>query len=130
MVLYSIVNSLLPIKLIDGSIPLGLPATSIALDEQRIYWTNSTSTTIYYVERSDVDTLLTLESSVAGAIVITTSPGTQQLPPYTIGESTFVCDPFDIGYHFKVVCSFIIVYVEGNLFFSIQVEIQIYTWFL
>ena len=64
---------------------LGLPATSITLDEQRIYWTNSIFTTIYYVERSNVNTLLTLESSVTDAIIIATSPGTQQFPPFLQG---------------------------------------------
>ena len=71
----------LPILYANSSSPVGLPATSITLDEQRIYWTNSSFTTIYYVERTDVNTLLTLESSVTDAIIIATSPGTQQLPP-------------------------------------------------
>ena len=35
-------------------------------------------------------TVLTLQSSAAGAIIVATSPGTQQLPPYRIVESMLV----------------------------------------
>ena len=61
---------------------IGLPADSIVLDEQRVYWSNKdNSSLVFYVLRSDPASLGILTSSIPGLLILTLSPGQQPLPP-------------------------------------------------
>ena len=59
---------------------LGLPAESLTLDKDRIYWTQSDDTVVYYVLRNDRDNLLTLPLPSNNSVILATSPGLQQYP--------------------------------------------------
>ena len=58
---------------------LGLPAHSIALNEQRLYWTGVTSSCIFAIELSDPTNLLVV-SNYGASDILTLSPGQQPLP--------------------------------------------------
>ena len=57
----------------------GLPATSIALDETRIYWTREGSG-VFYVTREDRTILTHVAGGSNASAIITLSPGQQPLP--------------------------------------------------
>ena len=60
----------------------GLPADSLALDEQRIYWSNDdNSSLVFYVLCSNRSSFGILTSSTTGSVILTLSPGQQPLPP-------------------------------------------------
>ena len=60
----------------------GLPADSLALDEQRIYWSNdNNSFLVFYVLRNNRSSLGILTSSATGSVIFALSPGQQPLPP-------------------------------------------------
>ena len=59
----------------------GLPADSLALDEQRIYWSNDdNSSVVFYALRNVSSSLSILNSSTSGSAIFTLSPGQQPLP--------------------------------------------------
>ena len=60
----------------------GLPADSLALDEQHIFWSSDDNPSlVFYVARSNRSFLGTLVSSTIGSVIFTLSPGQQPLPP-------------------------------------------------
>lgn len=59
---------------------LGLPATSIALDEYRVYWTNSTSGGIFFAWRNSTSSAVVFNSTVTPSAIFSISPGQQPLP--------------------------------------------------
>ena len=59
---------------------LGLPATSIALDEYRVYWTNAMSGGIFYAWRNDTSIANVLAAGVTPSAIFSISPGQQPLP--------------------------------------------------
>ncbi|KAL5457649.1 hypothetical protein EMCRGX_G034932 [Ephydatia muelleri] len=59
---------------------LGLPASSIALDEYRVYWTNATSGVIFYFWRNGSSTAQILTNVMPSSVILSISPGQQPLP--------------------------------------------------
>ena len=59
---------------------LGLPAESLILNKDHIYWTQSNDIVIYYVSRNDRDDLLTLPLPSNNMIILVTTPGLQPFP--------------------------------------------------
>ena len=57
----------------------GLPATSIALDEQHLYWVGGTLSCVFAVDLDDPANLLVIINDTASDI-FTLSPGQQPLP--------------------------------------------------
>ena len=60
--------------------PPGLPASSLTLDELRVYWTNETTNGVFAVAFTDRTTLIEISSSADASTVVTLSPGQQPLP--------------------------------------------------
>ncbi len=83
----SVVVERLQLRLPGGVIvtgDAGLPATSLALNEQRLYWAREDSPGLYAVDLSAMDTLIVV-SNIANVFSINTlSPGQQIIPgePY------------------------------------------------
>ena len=65
----------------------GLPATSIAVNEQRLYWSRRGSPGIYAVNLTNPNSLIMISSTIMSSSIVTLSPGQQILPC----ESTRVC---------------------------------------
>ena len=65
-----------------SSIPPVLPAARIAVDETRIYWTSNTTEGVHYILKVATPpfNVTTLPSNGTGEILLSTSPGLQQLP--------------------------------------------------
>ena len=61
---------------------LALPAIRIAVDETRIYWTSNSTMGVHYVLKSDTPSVAveTIPSNTTAGILLSTSPGLQQLP--------------------------------------------------
>ena len=57
---------------------VGLPPTSIAVDERHIYWTSPAVAGVYAVERTNTLALITV-SSVNASALLGLSPGSQPL---------------------------------------------------
>ena len=62
--------------------PPVLPAVRIAVDETRIYWTSNTTEGVHYILKLATPpfNVTTLHSNGTGRILLSTSPGLQQLP--------------------------------------------------
>ena len=58
----------------------GLPATSLALNEQRLYWARADSAGVYAVDFSATDTLIIVSATESVSSVSTLSPGQQVIP--------------------------------------------------
>lgn len=67
-------------SIISATFTTGLPCDSLTLDEGRIYWTDSGLNTAFYVTRDDRTTLLNVSLPNRESVVISSSPGVQQLP--------------------------------------------------
>ncbi len=61
------------------SLPPALPATSIALDETRIYWSLDGSG-VFYVARDNRNVAVMAEGGNNASTIVTLSPGLQPLP--------------------------------------------------
>ena len=58
----------------------GLPCDSLALDEDRVYWTENGLAVVFYVTRDDRNSLLSYSVPIRDSVIISSSPGVQQLP--------------------------------------------------
>ena len=58
----------------------GLPCDSLALDEDRVYWTENGLAVVFYVTRDDRNSLLSYSVPNRDSVIISSSPGVQQLP--------------------------------------------------
>ena len=58
----------------------GLPCDSLALDEDRVYWTENGLAVVFYVMRDDRNSLLSYSVPNRDSVIISSSPGVQQLP--------------------------------------------------
>ena len=79
---------------------LGLPATSIALDEYRVYWTNSTSGGIFFAWRNSTSSAVVFNSTVAPSAIFSISPGQQPLPrkPFSDVQMPCIVCRSDVGH--------------------------------
>ena len=58
----------------------GLPCDSLALDEDRVYWTENGLAVVFYVTRDDRNSLLSYSVPNRDSVIVSSSPGVQQLP--------------------------------------------------
>ena len=63
----------------------GLPATSIAVNEQRLYWSRRGSPGIYAVNPTNPNSLIVISSTILSSSIVTLSPGQQILPCESTG---------------------------------------------
>ena len=67
----------IPINLFFAS---GLPATSLALNEERLYWASADTPGVYAVDLSALTMLIVISLTAKSLSLVTLSPGQQIIP--------------------------------------------------